>query len=232
VSNEPILINRRFFLIGAAATLAATQLPFVPPRAVTALPMPHQFLRRQICEMWMGAELPVSLKNLPPYDGVMEMAVKRVGPGALPNHNIHTAAMNIRAGYRWSAMDLQDMWFVTPQSPIAIMAHIRDERYARLPIDIGLMCRDFIDEGPPIFVYENHRFVDGAASTTFNFFEADNSLEARLARESMARVEIASSASAWSDDYDELEYEEDDDGAPRIRDSFVSRVRHFLTHRS
>jgi hypothetical protein len=48
MSNEPVLLTRRFFLLGAAATVAVASLPALLPKEITRLPAGHAHLRRKV----------------------------------------------------------------------------------------------------------------------------------------------------------------------------------------
>jgi hypothetical protein len=182
--NEPVLLTRRFFLLGAAATVAVASLPAVLPKEIMRLPAGHAYLRRKVYEMMLEFETPID-KNLRDQlvDGDwFRITVKRIGD----DYDLHRVAMNIRSLYRWVA-PYDSQWDSTPDNPLTVDVEFSRPWLSQFPAVICMGARDYIDAGPPVHVWETHRIFEGIVPPPIvNFLEPDNSLEARLARQTFA----------------------------------------------
>jgi hypothetical protein len=230
MSNEPVQISRRFFLLAAAATAATFAVPMVPANELVRLPSPHPYLRRKIYDMMVGFELPLDPKGraLLASDGAALIHVRRLN---VAEPDLHYMGINIRGCYRWRALADEDMLLSVPTSPINIAIDYTRPELSRIPVHIDMLCLDKVDNGPPIQLIETWRIVDGVYDPpVVSFFEPDNSLKARQERERQKQEAIASSASAWSDDYDETEYwDGDEDEDKPYHESYLTKVRRYIT---
>jgi hypothetical protein len=202
MSNEPVLLTRRFFLLGAAATVAVASLPALLPKEITRLPAGHAHLRRKVYEMTLEFERPADkiLRDQLLNDDWFRITVKRIGD----DDYLHQVAMNIRSSYRWVA-HYNSQWDSTPDNPLTVDVEFSRPWLSQFPAVICMGARDYIDAGPPVHVWETHRIFEGIAPPPIvNFMEPDNSLEARLARESFAKKPLPLA-------FDDDDYEDDDD---------------------
>jgi hypothetical protein len=191
-------INRRWFVFGSVAAVAAAALPlpvqaFLEP-PVERLPSAHVFLKRAIRDFYFSFN-DVDHANddvdAAPADesATVRLFVQKAGERT----TIFEMRMNVRSSFRWAA-NVDDPITVMPEDTFEV--EIDSNHLVGL---FTMIADDTVDEGPPITVVENHR-CPRVGPVEPMYVHVDNSLEARLARK--AAVPIA-------DDDDDIEYEDD-----------------------
>ena len=161
-----IEVSRRWFVFGSAAAIAAATVPvWIPPAIVTPVSAQSVFLLRKVFEL--------SMWNNGSAAGFLDVFVH--------NDEVpwHRSGVPPGGMYFWRAMRGNEIDLL-PDSTFRMAATAGIEK-----IFVG--CLDTIDEGPPIYRYEEHTFKpDGSVVVIAGDLDPDNSLEARLARQAAA----------------------------------------------
>lgn len=157
-------------MIGSAAAVAAATVPLVAqkiiePAFVTPVPAQQNFLRRAIYDIWASCDTQ--------EDGLAELSLYR------GENKIFEIALNQRSMFRWVA---------PPLEALVISQHetLRIEFRSACGLgEIHMICHDWIDDGDPIEVCEEHRFPARGEARVLPLYP-DNSPQARRER-AMAR---------------------------------------------
>jgi hypothetical protein len=197
--DDKIKLSRRWFVFGSVAAVAAATIPqpvvalLEPP--VVRLPSAHVFLRRAI------RDFTFSFVDVPPGEAAEPAFVSLfVHRGGKRSEQPVFGPIGIRAcaTFRWVACGPLDQLIVLPDDTFELVV---DARHLHLVGKLFMVADDTVDEGPPITVVETHDWPN-TGPTPPMFVHVDNSLEARLARQSNIPLPD------FDDDYD---YGDDDD---------------------
>jgi hypothetical protein len=142
-------LSRRFFLFGAAATVATAALPAAleatPFTPIVRVPALTPFLKRHIYGLVI-VTAPHKGPDVPVFVDVMRAnGAKILHFGVSSRHRL-----------RWRATDPLAAIVVLPSLPVIVSL----ESAARCR-SVDLYCDDWVDDGPPIFRLESHTFSDG-----------------------------------------------------------------------
>jgi hypothetical protein len=188
-----IELTRRWFVFGSAAVVAAAVLPETASPALVPEMVPNSagvFLRREIFEMALSS-VEFDLRDA---DGQnVRPVVFRLIVGDRP---MLQAAINPNGGhYSWRALES------IIQRPHEVLSLDVQSGYSKCTA--AVMYYDYVDEGPPIRMLATYP-IPYEGPPLVNYLDADNSLEARLARKAAAE-------NAAPIDWDDYDWEDDED---------------------